>query len=135
MTSVPERLEALSRPERFEALELIVVSEFKAALLMTEDEELPLEDSFFELGLTSLGLVDVKQRLENMLGRGIDSTVFFNSPTVEQLMDRLTTDILADLFEVGGSERTGGAAGVRPGTRDGSQAAAGGAGDHSASAA
>lgn len=135
MTSVPERLEALSRPERFEALELIVVTEFKSALLMTEDEELPLEDSFFELGLTSLGLVDVKQRLENMLGRGIDSTVFFNSPTVEQLMDRLTTDILADLFEVGGRDRTGGATGVRPGTRDDSQAAPGGAGNYSAPAA
>jgi acyl carrier protein len=101
MTPVLERLEALSRPERFEALELIVVTEFKAALLMTEDEELPLADSFFELGLTSLGLVDVKQRLETLLGCGIGSTVFFNSPTVEQLMDRLTTEILADLFEVG----------------------------------
>ena len=101
MTSVLERLEALSRSERFEALELIVVTEFKTALLMTEDEELPLEDSFFELGLTSLGLVDVKQRLESMLGRGIDSTVLFSSPTVEQLMERLTTDILADLFEGG----------------------------------
>lgn len=112
MTSVLAQLGALSRPERFEALELIVVTEFKTALLMTEDEELPLEESFFELGLTSLALVDVKQRLEILIGRGIDSTVLFNSPTVEQLMDRLTTEILADLFEVDGHDRTGGAAGV-----------------------
>jgi acyl carrier protein len=135
MTPVLERLEALSRPERFDALELIVVTEFKTALLMTEDEDLPLEDSFFELGLTSLGLVDVKQRLETLFGRGIDSTVFFNSPTIEQLMDRFTTEILADLFEVGGPDRTGGAAGVRPGPRDDSPAAPGGAGNDSASAA
>lgn len=135
MTPVLEQLGALSRPERFEALELMVVTEFKAALLMTDDEDLPLEDSFFELGLTSLGLVDVKQRLENLFGRGIDSTVFFNSPTVEQLMDRFTTEILADLFEVGGRDRTGGAAGVRPGTRDDSPGAPGGAGNRSAPAA
>ena len=101
MTLVVEQLQSLSRPERLAALESIVVAEFKAALLMTDDdEELSLTDSFFELGLTSLGMNDVKQRLETLLGRGIGSTMLFNSPTVEQLMERLTTDVLTELFEV-----------------------------------
>jgi acyl carrier protein len=99
MTLIVEQLRSLSKPERFAALESVIVAEFKAALLMTEDDELPLTDSFFDLGLTSLGLTDVKQRIEDLLGRGIGSTMLFNSPTVEQLMDRLTTDILAELFE------------------------------------
>lgn len=99
MTVVVDQLQSLSKPERFAALETIVVTEFKAALLMTEDEELPLDDSFFDLGLTSLGMTDVRQRLEVLLGRGIGSTMLFNNPTVDQLMDRLTTDVLADLFE------------------------------------
>jgi acyl carrier protein len=79
-------------------LESVVVDEFKRVLLMPDDEELSLSDTFFELGLTSLGLTDVKQRLEDLLGRGISSTALFNSPTVEQLMDYLTGDVLADLF-------------------------------------
>jgi hypothetical protein len=99
MSVVVDQLRSLSKSERFVALESVVVTEFKAALLMTDDEELPLDDSFFDLGLTSLGLTDVRQRLETLLGRGIGSTMLFNNPTVEQLMDRLTTDVLADLFE------------------------------------
>ncbi|WP_055494213.1 acyl carrier protein [Streptomyces sp. TP-A0356] len=99
MAPIAERLESLSRSERWTALESIVVAEFKTALLMTEDEELPLADSFFELGLTSLALTDVKQRLEELLGQGISSTVMFNRPTVEQLMDYLTSEVLAELFD------------------------------------
>ncbi|MFF1636016.1 acyl carrier protein [Leifsonia sp. NPDC058248] len=74
------------------------MAEFKTALLMPEDEELPLEDSFFELGMTSLLLTSVKQRLEGRLGRGISSTAMFNQPTVERLLDYLVTDVLADIF-------------------------------------
>jgi acyl carrier protein len=84
--------------ERLTALEAIVVTEFKTALLMSEDDELPVEDSFFELGLTSLGLTDVRQRLETLLGRGIGSTLLFNSPTVESLLESLTSQVLPDLF-------------------------------------
>lgn len=100
MTPTVEQLLSLSRSERFTALEEIVVTEFKSALLMTDDDELPLTDSFFELGLTSLGLTDVKQRLEVLFGRGIAATMLFNCPTVEQLVDRLSADVLAEVFEV-----------------------------------
>ncbi|MBG0851772.1 acyl carrier protein [Streptomyces spinoverrucosus] len=99
MTPVAERLRSLARAERRTELESVVAAEFKVALLMTEDEELPLEDSFFELGLTSLALTDVKQRLETLLGRAISSTAMFNRPTVEQLVDHLATDVLAELFD------------------------------------
>ncbi|GAA3458636.1 hypothetical protein GCM10018963_06490 [Saccharothrix longispora] len=98
MTAVLEKLQSLSRAERLAELETVIVAEFKAALLMDEDDELPLTDSFFDLGLTSLGLMDVRERLEELLGRGIGSTMLFNSPTVELLLDYLTTDVLTELF-------------------------------------
>ena len=101
MTLTVEHLRAMPRPERFAALESVVVAEFKAALLMDEADELLMTSSFFDLGLTSLGLTDVKQRIEDLLGLSIGSTVMFNSPTVEQLMDRLTSDVLGELFEAG----------------------------------
>lgn len=91
-------LATLPRSERFDALEEIVVSQFKAALMMTSDEQLPIDESFFDLGLTSLLVSDVKIRLENMLGVAISANVLFNSPTVERLLNYLVTEPLGHLF-------------------------------------
>ncbi|MFG2935671.1 acyl carrier protein [Streptomyces sp. NPDC048282] len=88
----------LPASERRDALENLVVTEFKATLLMPDDEELPLEVSYFELGFTSLRITEAKQRLEGVLGRPISTNLLFNRPTVEQLLDHLETDVFADLF-------------------------------------
>jgi len=93
-----EDLRALPLPERREALESLVVREFKATLLMTDDEELPLDGSYFDLGLTSLRITDIKQRLEGLLGRGINANLLFNRPTVGQLLAHLTEDVLPEVF-------------------------------------
>ncbi|GLW89931.1 acyl carrier protein [Actinokineospora globicatena] len=75
--------------ERGEALEEVLAPRFRAALLMTEDDDLPPDRSFFDLGLTSLGLTDLKQDIEGLLGCEIDATVLFNSPTLESLIGYL----------------------------------------------
>jgi acyl carrier protein len=98
MTGTIERLRALPLAERGDALEDFVVGEFKATLLMTDDEELPLDESFFDLGFTSLRIAEIKQRLESEFGCPISTTVLFNSPTVERLLAHLTGAVLADLF-------------------------------------
>ena len=97
-TPTVRRLRDLPAPERRGALEDLVVGEFKATLLMSETEELPLDESYFELGFTSLLIDEVKQRLENLLGRPVNTTLLFNSPTVERLMTHLTGEVLADVF-------------------------------------
>ncbi|MEU3610477.1 acyl carrier protein [Streptomyces sp. NPDC035033] len=99
MAPIAEQLESISRAERWSALEETVTAEFRTVLLMTEDEEFPLEDTFFELGMTSLMLTTVKQRLEDLLGTGISSTALFNRPTVEQLLEYLATEVLTGLFD------------------------------------
>jgi len=93
--ALTEHLSALPAAERRGALEAAVTVEFKRVLLMEEADELPLDESFFDLGMTSLALNDVKQRLEDLLDCAIDSTVLFNSPTVEQLVDYLAETALA----------------------------------------
>jgi acyl carrier protein len=95
-TSTTDRLRSLPRSERREALQALVVTEFKATLLMPEDEELPLDSSFFELGFTSLRVTEAKQRLEDLLDITISATVLFNSPTVEHLMAHLTAEVFGD---------------------------------------
>lgn len=86
---------ALPRSELRDALEPIVTAEFRQVLLMDETDELDLGGSFFDLGLTSLRLLEIKQRLEDVCGRPLDTTVLFNRPTVEQLVDHLADELAA----------------------------------------
>jgi acyl carrier protein len=54
--------------------------------------------SYFELGFTSLRIIEIKERLETQLGRSVSTNVLFNSPTVERLITYLADEVLADLF-------------------------------------
>ncbi|HEX4701088.1 MAG TPA: acyl carrier protein [Pseudonocardiaceae bacterium] len=94
-------LQALPRAERRDALAAVVVEEFKSTLLMPEDEDLPVDQSFFDLGFTSLRITEAKQRLEALLDRPISANVLFNSPTVDELVAYLAAEVLADVFEQG----------------------------------
>lgn len=73
-------------PADTEALEELVLGEFRRALLMTDADELELDVSFFDMGLTSLRLMDIKRSLEQALALEIDATALFNQPTIEQLV-------------------------------------------------
>lgn len=84
-----EQLGELPAAERVDVLSVVLETEFRAALLMTEDDELPFDQSFFDLGLTSLSLTDLKQRIEEALLCEIDTNVLFSSPTIERLLAHL----------------------------------------------
>lgn len=93
-----ERLHELPLSERRDGLEELVVTEFKRTLMMTDDEDLPFDTSYFELGFTSLRITEIKERLETQLGCKISTNVLFNSPTMEQLISYLAEEVLGDLF-------------------------------------
>lgn len=92
--SIPVDFLELPSGDRPGALEEIVEREFRTALLMTDEDELPYGLSYFDLGLTSLGITDLKQRFEELLGCEIDTTVLFNSPTIDSLLGYLTARLL-----------------------------------------
>lgn len=98
-TETIERLTELPRSERAEALQDVVVAEFRHALLMTDDEYFDTDASFFELGCTSLLVLDVKKQLEAQLGCPISANELFNYPTVDRLVEYLTDEVLVDLFD------------------------------------
>lgn len=75
--------------ERGEAIAAVLEPEFRKALLMTDSDDLPYDESFFDLGLTSLMLTDVKHRLEQALDCEIDANSLFSSPTLERLLDHI----------------------------------------------
>ncbi|WP_440555345.1 acyl carrier protein [Streptomyces sp. SCPE 10] len=84
-----EELDHLPEHERRELIEDLVVAEFKSALFMTDREEFALDMGFFDLGLTSLRLSEVKLSLERKLGREISTATLFGHPTAGQLIDHL----------------------------------------------
>jgi acyl carrier protein len=88
------QLSELSWIERRDALQDLVVAEFKRVLLMPESERLCLDTNYFDMGLTSLRLTEIRQRLEDVLDIGIDATVLFNLATVDDLLTYLT-DLLS----------------------------------------
>lgn len=93
-----EKLGRLPRSERWDELRAVVLAEFRTVLLMADDEPLPEDESCFSLGVTSLGLMDVKDRLELHLGAPISAAALFNHPTINRLMEHLTGEVRADLF-------------------------------------
>ncbi|NED07809.1 acyl carrier protein, partial [Streptomyces sp. SID6648] len=74
-------LAALPLSERRTALRESVVAEFRTALLLGDGEELALDANYFDLGLTSLRATELKQRLEQRFGAGINEALLFESPT------------------------------------------------------
>lgn len=95
MTGTVNAFAALPLLERREAIEELVVHRFRALLQMVDDEELPTDISYFDLGLTSLRLTEMKQLLERELDVGIDATVLFNQPTIEDLV-RYLADLISE---------------------------------------
>ena len=91
-------LRRLPPAERREALQTMVIGEIKSALLMAEQDDVPLDANYFELGMSSLRVIGVKDRLQEEIGGGIDTSMFFNRPTVRQVVDYLIREPLSDLF-------------------------------------
>jgi hypothetical protein len=87
-TTTPDvaRIRALPRSDRVGGLRELVVTELRAALLMEPGEVIPPRVSFFDLGLTSRSVYELRQRLEDRLGHPVSTTVMFNEPTLDQLV-------------------------------------------------
>ncbi len=89
------RLLALPRAERREALAELLVAEFRAVLRFPDDEEFPRTTGFFDLGMTSLRLTEVRQRLVRLLGTRLRLETMFEHATVDSLLDHLVDAVLA----------------------------------------
>jgi acyl carrier protein len=129
-TPAVQRLLGLPRSERRDALAALVVAEFRTTLLMTADDELPMDQSFFDLGMTSLRLTEVKQSLETLLGAPISANSLFNQPTMGALLAHLTGEVLPEVFAVpAGAAGAAGAGGARQSAADAAGTAAGASAD------
>jgi aryl carrier-like protein len=97
-SSLIEKLARLPRVDRLDELRTVVLTEFRAVLLMTDDEPLAEDENYLSLGVTSRGLMEIKEQLDQRLGADISVNALFNHPTIDRLMAHLTDEVLVDLF-------------------------------------
>jgi acyl carrier protein len=89
---------SLPRARRRKTLADLVDAEVREVLLLPEDAETGADVSFFDLGMTSLRLTELRQRLTRRLGRRIETEAFFEHPTSQGLTDHLADTVLSDVF-------------------------------------
>lgn len=97
------RLAHLPLAERHAALAGLVAAEFRSVLQMMPGEAVPEDENFFDMGLTSLSVEELKQRLEGSLACRIDAELLFNHPTLAHLLSHLESGPLAELFHAAAS--------------------------------
>jgi aryl carrier-like protein len=103
MMSSPEaplslELERLPLAERRDLLREAVHAEFRTVLFLSDADPVPEDEDYFSLGVTSIGLMEIKERLDARLGASISAAALFNHPTVEQFIGHLVDEVLADQF-------------------------------------
>ena len=93
-----ERLQELPLSERREGLEELVVTEFRTTLMMTDEEDLPFDMSYFDLGFTSLRITEIKERLATSSAAGLAPTCCLTAQLWNVSYPHLADEVLADLF-------------------------------------
>ena len=69
-----------------------------ANVLGCSSEPIPLESGFFDIGMDSLTSVELRNRLQSSLECSLPSTLAFDYPTLQALVDYLAQDIFSELF-------------------------------------
>ena len=89
------RLIALPPAERDHGLLTLVRTAAAAVLGYESVEELPPSRAFSEAGFTSLGAVQLRNRLSGLCGLPLPSTLIYDHPTPSALMEHLREELLA----------------------------------------
>jgi len=89
-----QQLEAATVSEKRELLVSLVRTQVAKVLGMSNVESIGLDKGFFDLGMDSLTSVELRNKLQTILGCSIPSTLAFDYPTVGKLVDYLTQDLI-----------------------------------------
>jgi NADPH:quinone reductase-like Zn-dependent oxidoreductase/NAD(P)-dependent dehydrogenase (short-subunit alcohol dehydrogenase family)/acyl carrier protein len=89
-----QRLAALPAGERRQGLMEYLRSQIAKVLGLKNPQEIQPRQRLFDLGLDSLMAVELKNRLEKSLGQTIATTLLFDYPTLDALVDYLLQEVL-----------------------------------------
>ncbi|MBW4479949.1 MAG: type I polyketide synthase [Tolypothrix brevis GSE-NOS-MK-07-07A] len=94
-----EKLKATPAHKRRELLTTYVSSQVAKVLGLTSPEQILPRQRLFDLGIDSLMAVDLKNWLDVSLGQSLRSTLIFDYPTVEALVNYLALEVLQMEFD------------------------------------
>ncbi|AFZ26504.1 polyketide synthase family protein [Cylindrospermum stagnale PCC 7417] len=92
------QLEAVPVRERKALLVAHVSSHLAQVLGWNPSNPLDRKRSFFEMGMDSLTSIELRNRLQTSLGSSLPSTLVFDYPTLEELVDYLAQEVLSALI-------------------------------------
>ncbi|OLP20306.1 hypothetical protein BST81_00780 [Leptolyngbya sp. 'hensonii'] len=90
-----QQLEAAPDQQRHELLLTHVRSQIAKVLALKSVESMSIQQGFFDLGMDSLTSVELRNSLQGSLRCELPSTLAFDYPTIEKLVDYLATEILS----------------------------------------
>ncbi|NES40705.1 polyketide synthase, partial [Moorena sp. SIO2C4] len=89
-----EQLKSASVSERQELLTTQISSAIVNILGLRDGQQIERHQPLFDLGLDSLMAVELKNQLESNLGTSFSSTLLFDYPTVESLVEYLANNVI-----------------------------------------
>ena len=94
-----EKLEAIAPRERMELFTTHIRSMVAKTLGLKDGQKFEMRQPLFDLGLDSLMAVELKNRLESNLQTSLSSTLLFDYPTLETLVEHLA-DVIPMEFSI-----------------------------------
>ncbi len=89
-----QQLEQLPAKDRRAQLVAHICDQVVKLLELESTEQIETQESLFDLGIDSLTVVELRDRFESSLGCSLPSTLLFDYPTVESLVDYFATEVL-----------------------------------------
>jgi len=82
-----KKLSSLSGIELREFLTSFLQSQITKILLFKDEQSIDIHDKFFDIGMDSLTALELKNRMQIILGRMLPSTLLFKYTTIDKLVD------------------------------------------------
>ncbi|RDI46438.1 type I polyketide synthase [Nocardia mexicana] len=96
----PEWRDTIPPGEREDSARRLVVSQIREILVELSDEDIDLDATVLEIGLTSLSVLELRSRINAAAGIGISLEDLFTHPTPRTLARLVATRIWSDTTEV-----------------------------------
>ncbi|AFZ28188.1 polyketide synthase family protein [Cylindrospermum stagnale PCC 7417] len=94
-----ETVKAAEKDQRQALLVAHVQSQVSKVLGYQKDRAFSVSEGFFDLGMSSLTSVELRNNLQNSLGCRLPATLSFDYPTVKKLVDYLMAEFLEEVDE------------------------------------
>jgi len=95
-SALVSKLQALAPVDRVERLSGLIAALVADVLRLSSDQIIDRDRGFFDLGVDSLMSVQIKDRIQQLLGRVYPASLCFDYPTVTTLVEHLVEEVCSE---------------------------------------